>query len=109
MANDDIQKITSSEVCSKLGGRNHKPIVILTPMISFSQDGTTKRYIGGSLPSFLNKTHRRQNSHQRTLTLVSSASSTSAIHEAAKKASPRGGRFDYKPYWTSKLDILQSD
>jgi len=110
IATDDIQKITEREVCSQLGGSDHRP-VILTIQRQVNREGKLPpswNYKKANWDLFKKLTDSNASNIQVSKLNVDKASNllTTAVLNAAHKSIPRGCRKDYKPFWNEELDDL---
>ncbi|KAK3784224.1 hypothetical protein RRG08_055753 [Elysia crispata] len=110
-ATDDIQKVTQREVCSQLGGSDHKPVILnvkrdiklnlyrLPPTWNYKKADWEKfQEIADGITKNLFNHHNSLDSNISTFTLI--------IIQAAKLSISRGRRKDYKPYWNQRLEDL---
>ena len=111
-ATDNIHKLCHSEVCSQLGGSDHRPVTIVVDQKT--QVSTFKRapswdYKRADWDGF------KQFAEEECMGLQlpeenvnhNAVQFNNAILRAAKKSIPRGRRRNYNPFWTPQLEQLQ--
>ena len=111
-ATDNIHKLCHREVCSQLGGSDHRPVTILvdqkTPASTFKRapSWNYKRADWDGFKQFAEEECMglqlsEENMNHNAVQL------NNAILRAAKKSIPRGQRRNYNPFWTPQLEQLQ--
>ena len=111
-ATDNIHKLCHREVCSQLGGSDHRPVTILvdqkTPASTFKRapSWNYKRADWDGFKQFAEEECTglqlsEENMNHNAVQL------NNAILRAAKKSIPRGQRRNYNPFWTPQLEQLQ--
>ena len=113
IATDSIQKITEREVCSQLGGSDHKPVILtLKKQVSRqSKFPPSWNYKKANWSLYKSLTDKNTSSIQVSKSNADKAASlfTSAVLSAAKEAIPRGRRKDYLPFWNEELELLHKE
>jgi hypothetical protein len=111
IATDDIESISSREVCQQLGGSDHKPVIIrigrkMRSMVDNLQPSWNYKRVNWEL--FAQTTDERCSNidlSERSVT-KNVRMFNASILDAAKRAILRGRRRVYKPLWNKDLENL---
>lgn len=109
MATGEIHKLTIREVCSQLGGSDHRPVILNIHSIGYTEHimAPSWNYKKAKWNAFREKGERScaslttDNSLNKDVKLY-----TQAVMKAAKHTIPRGKRRYYKPFWSEALKNL---
>ena len=108
---EDLHRGILREVGDQLGGSDHKPIFITISSEVTAADDPKPRwnYKKANWTIFAHKTNELTKDIRvegRDIKHVAKEW-TDGILQSAKESIPRGGRKDYKPFWTDQLQMLE--
>ena len=114
-ASENLQKLSSRTVSDQLGGSDHRPVLIKLhdqptgrsfckePSWNFKKANWTKF-------EMLTEIICKENPFIDSMDIHKNVENfTSGILEAAKQSIPRGRRYDYKPYWSDRMNELHNN
>ena len=112
---EEIQKMTSREVCDQLGGSDHRPVLIKVHQFLDGRSNFNKpswNYKKADWNKFAELTNKycKESPYSEKNNIHNNVKKfTSSILKAAKESIPRGRRQDYKPYWSDTMEELHEN